>query len=70
MVEVGDGIGVGWVVAVGRAANVASIAAGMLGDVDRPGIKAIVGKLRSDGDLSPEAFVDSSLDLVGPLELK
>ena len=47
-----------------------NFAAGMLGDVDRPGIQAIVANLQSAGDLSPEDFVTSCLDLVGPLEVQ
>ncbi len=47
-----------------------NFAAGILGDVDRPGVQAIVGKLQSDGDLSPEEFVEACLDLVGPSEVK
>ena len=47
-----------------------NFAAGMLGDVERPGIQAILGILKSKGDLSPEDFVDNCLDLVGPLEVE
>ena len=47
-----------------------NFAAGMLGDVERPGIQAILGILKSKGDLSPEDFVDDCLDLVGPLEVE
>ena len=44
--------------------------ADVLGDVTRPGIRSIINRLRSQGDLSPESFVDNCLDLVGPLEVK
>ena len=47
-----------------------NFAAGMLGDVDRPGVRDIIGRLQVQGDLPPEGFVDSCLDLIGPLELK
>jgi hypothetical protein len=33
-------------------------------------MRAIVDRIQSRGDLSPEAFVDSCLDLIGPLEVQ
>jgi hypothetical protein len=42
----------------------------MLGDLSRPGIRAIVERLKAQGDLSPDGFVDSCLDLIGPLEVQ
>jgi uncharacterized protein (DUF1800 family) len=47
-----------------------NFAADMLGDVERPGILDIVERLRSQGNLLPEAFVDSCLDLVGPIAVR
>jgi len=47
-----------------------NFAASMLGDTDRPGIRAILNRLKSQGDLSPEGFVDSCLDIIGPLEVQ
>jgi len=44
--------------------------ADMLGDVERPGVRDIVDRLKSKGDLAPGDFVDNCLDLVGPLEVK
>jgi hypothetical protein len=41
-----------------------------LGDTSLPGIRDIVDRLRVQGDLSPEAFVDSCLDLLGPLTVE
>ena len=41
----------------------------MVGDVQRPGVRAIVDAIRAKGKLSPEAFVDASLDLMGALEV-
>jgi uncharacterized protein (DUF1800 family) len=38
-----------------------------LGDVDKPGIRKIVDRLRAMGQLSPEQFVEACLDLIGPL---
>ena len=43
--------------------------ANMVGDVSRPGVRAIIDRLRAQGDLSPEEFVDACLDLMGPLEV-
>ena len=38
--------------------------------VSKPGVAAMVDRLRSLGDLSPEALVDGCLDLMGPLEVR
>ena len=43
--------------------------ADLLSDVSLPGVQSIVGRLRSEGDQSPEGFVDACLDLMGPLEV-
>ena len=43
--------------------------ADLVGDIDRPGIRDIIGRLKAQGDLSPEGFVDACLDLMGPLEI-
>ena len=47
-----------------------NFAAKMLGDVSRPGVQSIISRLKTAGVSSPEAFVDSCLDLLGPLEFK
>ena len=47
-----------------------NFAAGVLGDFSRPGMRALLNRMRSQGDLSPEGFVDSCLDLIGPLEVE
>jgi hypothetical protein len=47
-----------------------NFAASVLGDLSRPGIRALVSRLQLQGDLSPEEFVDSSLDLIGPLAVQ
>jgi hypothetical protein len=47
-----------------------NFAAGILGDLSRPGIRALVHRLKAQGDLAPEGFVDSCLDLIGPLEVE
>ena len=43
--------------------------ADMVGDVSRPGVQSIVNRLRSLGDATPDQFVDTCLDLMGPLEV-
>ena len=43
--------------------------ADMVGDVSRPGVGAIVSRLRAKGDLAAEGLVDTCLDLMGPLEV-
>jgi len=47
-----------------------NFAATVLGDLSRPGIQSMLKRLQSQGDLAPEGFVDSCLDLIGPLELQ
>ena len=47
-----------------------NFAASVLGDLSRPGIRALVSRLQLQGDLSPEEFVDSTLDLIGPLAVQ
>jgi hypothetical protein len=44
-------------------------AASQVGDIAKPGIKKIIDRLHEQGTLSPEAFVDSCLDLIGPIEV-
>jgi uncharacterized protein (DUF1800 family) len=46
-----------------------NFAADLVGDVNREGVRAIIDRLRAQGDLSPEGFVDTCLDLMGPLEV-
>jgi hypothetical protein len=38
-----------------------------LGDVGKPGVRRIIERLRAQGELPPEGFVDGCLDLLGPL---
>ena len=45
-----------------------NFAAGLMGDTSLPGIRAIIAGLRERGVTAPEEFVDTCLDLVGPLE--
>ena len=43
--------------------------ADLVGDVERPGIQAIIVSLKARGALSPEQLVEGCLDLMGPLEI-
>ena len=43
--------------------------ADMVGDLSRPGVQSMIQRMRAQGDLSPEAFVDTCLDLMGPLDV-
>ncbi|HEY7496007.1 MAG TPA: DUF1800 family protein, partial [Candidatus Tectomicrobia bacterium] len=47
-----------------------NFAAGLFGDLGRPGMRTIVNRMQAQGDLSPEAFVDSCLDIIGPLAVQ
>jgi hypothetical protein len=38
-----------------------------IGDTSKPGVQAIVNRLKARGDLEPEEFVDACLDLMGPM---
>jgi len=44
-------------------------AASQVGDISKPGIKKLIERLHEHGELSPEAFVDQCLDLIGPLDV-
>ena len=44
-------------------------AASQVGDVSKPGIRKLIERLHEQGELSPEAFVDTCLDLIGPLDV-
>jgi hypothetical protein len=41
-----------------------------LGDASRPGVRAIIERLRAQGRLSPEQLIVGCLDLLGPVEVK
>jgi uncharacterized protein (DUF1800 family) len=47
-----------------------NFAAGQVADPDKPGVRAIINRLKAEGELSAEAFVDHTLDLVGPLPVQ
>ena len=45
-------------------------AADLLGNTELPGVKSLINRLMAQGEtLSPEAFVDSCLDVIGPLSI-
>ena len=46
-----------------------NFSAEMYGDVSRPGIQSMIATLQKQGDESPGAFVDTLLDLMGPLDV-
>jgi uncharacterized protein (DUF1800 family) len=46
-----------------------NFAATYLGDTKMPGVQAIIKALKARGRLSPAAFVDACLDLLGPLDV-
>ena len=46
-----------------------NFAAKLLSDTSLPGIKAIVAEVKQRGKLSPAEFVNTCLDLVGPIEV-
>ena len=46
-----------------------NFAANLLGDTSLPGVHSMVENIRGRGALAPEEFVDSCLELVGPLEI-
>jgi uncharacterized protein (DUF1800 family) len=47
-----------------------NFAAEQVADANKPGVRAIINRLGAAGELSPEQFVDSTLDLMGPLSLR
>jgi hypothetical protein len=46
-----------------------NFAAAQVGDIDKPGVQKIIGRLRAMGELTPEQLVDACADLIGPLRL-
>ena len=61
--------GVEWVT-TGSLVERVNFAAAQFGDTDKPGVRYMVDRIRSQGDrVSPEVLVDSCLDLMGPLHV-
>jgi hypothetical protein len=44
-----------------------NFAASLLGDTTRPGIHAIVERIKAQGELTPEGLVEGCLDVLGPV---
>jgi hypothetical protein len=47
-----------------------NFASQQVGDATKPGVRAIIERIRALGPLEPEAFVDACLDLAGPLSIQ
>jgi hypothetical protein len=47
-----------------------NFAASLLGDLSRPGMRALLTRVQAAGELAPEGFVDCCLDLLGPLDVQ
>jgi uncharacterized protein (DUF1800 family) len=47
-----------------------NFAAEQVADPEKPGVRSIINRLQSKGELSPDAFVDETLDLIGPLPVQ
>jgi len=47
-----------------------NFAASVLGDFERPGMRALLARLKASGELTPDGFVDRCLDLLGPLPVE
>jgi len=46
-----------------------NFAADMVGNTNRPGVRFMINRIKARGTISPEQFVDTALDLMGPLEV-
>ena len=46
-----------------------NFAVNQLNDTSKPGMQDIVSRMSTDGNLSPDAFVERCLDLTGPVEV-
>ena len=52
----------------GGLVNRVNYAVQQLSDIDKPGVRSITDRIKAQGEvISPEALVDSCLDLIGPL---
>ena len=61
--------GIEWI-ETGSLVDRVNFAAGQLEEIDRPGIQAIISRIRAQGDqISPESLVNSCLDLMGPVNV-
>ena len=46
-----------------------NFAVNQLNDISKPGLQDIVSRLSADGSLAPDAFVERTLDLIGPVKV-
>ena len=46
-----------------------NFSADLVGDVSRPGVQYIIAKLKTQGVLPPDGFVDTCLELMGPIDV-
>ena len=46
-----------------------NFAADRLSDIELPGVKSIIERIKARGNLKPADFVDACIDIVGPLEI-
>ncbi len=46
-----------------------NFAADRLSNIELPGVKSIIARIRAKGNISPEELVESCLDLVGPMDV-
>jgi uncharacterized protein (DUF1800 family) len=53
----------------GSLMNRINFVASMVGDASRPGVQALIARLKTQGAHTPEEFVDGCLNLLGPLEM-
>jgi Protein of unknown function (DUF1800) len=47
-----------------------NFAASVLGDFSRPGMRAMLARLKAHGELTPDELVDHCLDIIGPLDVQ
>jgi len=47
-----------------------NFAAAQVGDIDKPGVRKIIDRLRAMGELTPEELVDACVQLMGPLRIR
>jgi uncharacterized protein (DUF1800 family) len=46
-----------------------NFAAAQVGDIDKPGVRNVIERLRTKGELTPEELVDGCCDLIGPMRI-
>ena len=46
-----------------------NFAADRLSNTEMPGVKSMIGRVKAKGNLGPQEFVDTTLDIIGPLEV-